>query len=106
MGLQPDQDLLAQLKAQINEPLKEAFWHECANEVVDYLQTEIEAGYQGEETLNQLHLIGKILLNYRQHVNETKLKGILLDRIFNLLRDGEIHRVPTRTFSEILTSVR
>ena len=82
------------------------FWHDYANEIVDYLQTEIETGYQGEQTLNQLHLIGKILLNYRQNVNETKLKGILLDRIFNLLRDSEINRVPTRTFSEILSSVR
>ena len=65
MGLTSDQDLVAQLKALINKPGKEAFWHDYANEIVDYLQTEIEIEYQGEETLNQLHLIGKILMNYR-----------------------------------------
>lgn len=31
---------------------------------------------------------------------------MLLDRIFNLLRDSEIHRVPSRTFSEIMSHVR
>ena len=34
------------------------------------------------------------------------LKGVLLDRIFNLLRDGDITEIPYHTFSEILSSIR
>ena len=35
-----------------------------------------------------------------------KMKGALLDRIFNLLRDGNINKVPGTTFSAILSRVR
>ena len=34
------------------------------------------------------------------------MKGALLDRIFNLLRDGNINKVPGTTFSAILSRVR
>ena len=51
-------------------------------------------------------MVGKLLLTYRPRIT-LKLKGVLLDRIFNLLRDSEnISRVPARTFSEIFTSAR
>jgi hypothetical protein len=52
-----------------------------------------------------LHLVGKILKLYKPYVN-LKMKGVLLDRIFNLLRDEEIARVPTSSYSEILTAIR
>ena len=35
-----------------------------------------------------------------------KLKGVLLDRIFNLLRDSEVTQIPHQYFNEILTNVR
>ena len=87
------------------EPSKEAVWRQFANAVVEYLQSEVELAYAEETTRRQLHLIGKILLIYKPFVT-LKLKGVLLDRIFNLLRDEEITWVPAYTFSEILTSVR
>ena len=65
----------------------------------------MEDGYKQDETRRQLYLIGKIIHSHK-HILTLKLKGVLLDRIFNLLRDSEIHRVPSRTFSEILTYVR
>lgn len=34
------------------------------------------------------------------------MKGVLLDRIFNALRDSSISRIPSTTLSEILSSVR
>ena len=61
--------------------------------------------YQGEATLRQLNLIGKILPSYKYLLN-FKLKGVLLDRIFNILRDREITKVPSRSFCEILSSIR
>jgi len=39
--------------------------------------------------LRQLHLVGKVLLQHGALVT-VKIKGVLLDRIFNLLRDDKI----------------
>ena len=41
-----------------------------------------------------------------RHLVTLKLKGILLDRIFNLLRDSGVSKVPKRTFSEVISGVR
>ena len=50
-------------------------------------------------------MIGKILQHHKPYVT-LQIKGIVLDRMFNLLRDEDVARVPTSSFSEILTSVR
>ena len=73
--------------------------------VIEFLQSEVEAGYKSVETLQLLHLIGKILCSYKNFVTY-RMKGIVLDRIFNALRDSQITKVPSTTLSEILSSVR
>ena len=70
-----------------------------------YLQGLITQDYRGEITKQELHLIGKILQHHKPYVT-LQIKGIVLDRMFNLLRDEDVARVPTSSFSEILTSVR
>ena len=105
MNLQEGQCLTDELKTYIADSNKSGFWLEYANDVAEHLQHLVEEGYKQDETRRQLYLMGKIIRSYK-HVLTLKLKGVLLDRIFNLIRDNEIHRVPSRTFSEILTYVR
>ena len=52
-----------------------------------------------------LQLVGKIMELYRKHIT-FKLKGVILDRIFNLLRDCKIVKLPAKTFCFILTDIR
>lgn len=73
--------------------------------MIEFLQDEIEAGYKSDQTLQQLHLVGKILIHFKNFVT-FKMKGIMLDRIFHTLRDSKITKVPSSTLSEILSSVR
>ena len=97
--------MVEELLIYLKDPHRDTFWQVYTNQIVEYLQTEINASYQGEVTLRQLSLVGKILSSYKCLLN-FKLKGVLLDRIFNLLRDREINRVPSRSFCEILSSIR
>ena len=61
MQLQPGQNIISELTALIDDPSKEAFWQEYTNEIMQFLQTEIEAGYSADDTLRQLYLAGKIM---------------------------------------------
>ena len=70
-----------------------------------FLQAEIETGYNADDTIRQLYLAGKIMYAHKNLI-KFKLKGIILDRIFHLLRDKKINKVPSRTFCEILSNVR
>lgn len=106
LGLKPDcRDLLLGIKSALGDPSRDGFWREYASDVLEYLQGEIEHAYLQETTKRQLHLVGKILKLHRPFVS-IKMKGVLLDRIFNLLRDAEIARVPSASYSEILTFIR
>ena len=106
LGLLSDsKDLLVEIKSALGDPSRDGFWREYANDVLEYLQGEIEHAYLQETTKRQLHLVGKILKQHRPFVS-MKMKGVLLDRIFNLLRDAEIARVPSTSYSEILTFIR
>ena len=61
MNLQEGKCLTGELKAYINDSGKDQFWQEYANEVLEYLQDEIEKGYKQDDTRRQLYLIGKIM---------------------------------------------
>ena len=97
--------MVEELLSYLKDPRRDSFWQKYTNQILEYLQTELTNCYQGEVTLRQLNLIGKILPSYKYLLN-FKLKGVLLDRIFNLLRDREITKVPSRSFCEILSSIR
>lgn len=72
---------------------------------MEHVQEMVEDADSNEDVKRQLNLIGKILIAHSHHIS-IKMKGILLDKIFSLLRDSEIQRVPSDTFSVILSTVR
>lgn len=56
---------------------------------MEHVQEMVEDAESNEDVKRQLNLIGKILIAHSHHIS-IKMKGILLDKIFSLLRDSEI----------------
>ncbi len=107
LGLQPGSgdDLHSELKASLFDPKKQGFWKEYANDVVEFIQASVEECDDSERVKQQLHLIGKILIGH-SHFVTIRMKGVLLDKIFSLLRDAQVDRIPSDTLSVILSMVR
>ena len=45
LNLQDNRTVLSEIKAKVGDPKAESFWETYTNEVVEYLQNEIESSY-------------------------------------------------------------
>ena len=58
-----------------------------------------------EETSRILYLAGKIMYAHGKLITY-KMKGVFLDRLFNLLRDTTVSKVQGQPICEILSGIR
>ena len=104
MNLHANQNIIFELQKRVKNGRCEDFWRQYTDDILEYIQTEIDQNLSLNETQNLLHLMGKILRSYK-HFKTIKLRGSLIERILNLVQDNQISLVPKRSFSVIITAV-